>query len=211
MSNTTFNGIQYATGGDPAAIHTISQNLATTANARVIGSFADTNTRDAAYSADIAAGKVGMKCWIVNRSGHCTYTGVTLGWRWEPQRNVLFIGTRPSAANTSDPSQMIALILMGAVTLPPGNRWIEVTIRSDVMNLGQDAVPRLYDNNNPARSMYRGFCPAGQQVAIGTTFPLIVASGTFDFDLYAHDAKGVAILSFGGSVLQVMDLGPTDS
>jgi hypothetical protein len=209
MSGTTYNGIQYATGGDAATIHTISANLANTANPWVIGSAADTTTRDANYSADITAGKVGMKCWIVNRSGHCTYTGASFGWRWEPQRNVLINATRPSAANSAGNVGQ-SIMLMAPVTLPPNNRWIEVTIKSDVQNLTSvPGIARIYDgNSNTGISEY---CPGNAGVVLAHTFPLLVRTGTYSFNLFGHDPLNVTNLSFTNSYLQICDLGPTDS
>lgn len=75
MSATTSTGIQYATGGDPAEIHTVSANLASTVNPLVTGSAADETARNAMYAVAVSAGKTGMRCYVRNKLDWCGWNG----------------------------------------------------------------------------------------------------------------------------------------
>lgn len=214
MAQTTYNGIQYATASDPAAIHTITQNLATTANSRLIGSFPDTASRDTAYSADIAAGKVGMKCWIVNRCGHCTYTGSSFGWKWDAVNYKVSGGIRSSAADSNSTTGGV-VVAQPSVTLPPGNRLIQTTASGNVQNLtATAAVGRLYvipwvsDGENWMEAALGG----NQTATVSRTW-FNVKSGTIQQQLYglqSQPASGTGGVRFTNCWIQTMDLGPSD-
>lgn len=178
--------------------------------------FASTGARDTAYAAAIAAGKVGMSCYITNRAGVCRYmhgNNSTKGWRWEPQRNTLIDAHRSAAADAAGTS-IVSINLMPAVTLPPGNRRVLIRAHTvaEALTAG-GGTPRMYVTG-PGIATYEDMVQ-GSLPAIGVQCTLfrewdVVASGSVSWNQYGINAAPGANVRFLGSILQVIDCGPSD-
>jgi hypothetical protein len=207
--------LQYATGGDPAAIHTISQNLATTAAARVVAQFPNVAARNAGYAADIAAGKLGMMCYCASEDGHCVYRGPVVGWKWLPYDDMLvdvaWVG--PALVTGQWPTNPGLALLTSSVVLP-GNGLRKIHINASVS-------VQAY-NNAPIQPAMQVF---GSGVLYGTVPRSIGAvgdfskekiTGTWDFTAQGSQAWAVWGVVFGNAYvaqfsemhLQVFDRGP---
>lgn len=208
MSATTASGYQYAVTGDPAEIHTVSQNLAESIEGRGVPAFASKTAALAAFGTT-PAGSARPYVWIEDRQGHLYWTGTA--WQWVPQRNQLVNMFRAGGDAVSTAGGSVGLHDPAPVTLPPGNRLIHVYMRADVINGSSAAgIPRLYDNGFGFLNV-RGLVLGGSyQVTVGGWMPPFVYSGTLNLFLSGHDAQGATPLSWLSIYLKAYDLGPTD-
>ncbi len=179
----------------------------------VAPTFASTSARDSAYSSVIAAGKVGMRCYISNRAGYCSYIHTNSSgkaWVWEPQHNVLLDGHRPSPADAAGTAP-VDILLMPAVALPPGNRKVSVRASSVVEALTGACTPRAYVDG-PGIASYETYMqtslPALSVQGTVSREWTVVTSGTVAWNLRGINAGAGANVRFVGSILQVVDLGP---
>lgn len=149
MSATTTTGIQYATGGDPAAIHTVSQNLALSLNPMICPSVADETARNSVFNTDIAAGRTGMTCYVRSRLGICTYIGVrsgiepTNGWMWHAQNRVVLDYFQVGFVQGST-GPYATVYTSNSLPLDGGQRLVEITWGLDIM------VAASFPLNGPA-------------------------------------------------------------
>lgn len=179
----------------------------------VTPTFASTSARDSAYSSAIAAGKVGMRCYISNRAGYCSYIHTNSSgkaWVWEPQHNVLMDGHRPSAADATGTTPC-DIILMPAVTLPAGNRRVLVRASAVVEALTGACTPRAYVEGPGIASTEAYLQAPLPAVSVQATVSReweVVTSGTVAWNMRGINAGAGASVRFVGSILQVVDLGP---
>jgi hypothetical protein len=137
VSATTTTGIQYATGGDPAQIHTVSANMAASLNSMVTSSVADETARNAAYAADIAAGKTGMTCFVRNKVDWCGWTGTE--WLYNKPAPILYsmgVGQSPSFVGTTQ-TQWVS----SQFTFQPSRTgWATAGFDCDVLGVGSNWI-----------------------------------------------------------------------
>lgn len=182
--------------------------------------FASTGARDTAYAAVIAAGKVGMSCYITNRAGVCRYVhgnNSTKGWKWEPQRNTLMDSRRSAAADSSG-AAMVDILLMPAVTLPPGNRRLLIYASANAVCLTSNSGIPQGVLTGPGISAGEGLLMGGPSQLAGYPTKVtggpwsVVASGSVSYNLRGKDGHPTApaAVRFTDSILQVFDCGPAD-
>jgi hypothetical protein len=181
--------------------------------------FASTGARDTAYAAAIAAGKVGMTCYITNRAGFSEYVHTDnsggKGWRWRPQANDILTQTRPSAADSAG-GNLIDIILLGPYVLPPGNRRVQVKTRSVVVQLtgGSAAARPQGQTTGNGFGTNQGISQAATNFAGDTGLiqcdEIVVTSGTVSYSYRGRDGHATTPQSvrFTDSYMVVTDLGP---
>ena len=232
MPAFTYAGGQYPVAGDSlTGLQADLQALAQSVAPRSVPSFATTTARNSAYAADIAAGRSGMRCWVVNRAGFSFYDGTQ--WVWEPQQNLIFKGYQPAtvASNTITPGSL-AVDMLSGYTLPPGNRQLYVEWGTVVKNtsspankVGGRVTPLGAGGTNigipDGRNYAEAFLPvetAGtgfQQQVSSHASPVL--SGVVQIKLFGLSVGGspggnqTNSVSFSHSWMEVWDLGPTDN
>ena len=171
--------------------------------------------RDTAYSAKTSAQKVGAVCYIRDREGHCYWYARDNKWMWIGQNRVIFIGAFAGRIDLigSGTNTTTSLVAMPTITLPQGNRLIEINASSAPQNNSTNqAFPNIYINNTisgGASSKAQGYIPAGTfGITLQRTW-LQVLSGTINADLRGGNDTGAMI--FRESTLTIIDRGPTDA
>ncbi len=200
------------------------ENLAADVELTAVPTVASVGVRDGLYATAIAAGKVGMRCYVTNRAGFSVYQHISTStkvWVWEPQRRPLAMETRTSDADSSG-GNLIDIILTGPFVLPAGNRLIQVLVRSKGVQLTGSGAPSPSEAKPQLQVIGSGFSPGYNDVTRLTTFPgaqttlenewYITASGTCSWALRGRDGHETVAQSvrFSNSILQIFDLGPTD-
>lgn len=204
-------GIYTHDGTSAASIRIATASMESSLRNRIIGTFANTTARDAAYSGLSSAQKQGIHAWIVNREGLSFWDATSNKWSWVSVNRTLIDQTRPSAADTSGGGLGIQIILSPVVTLPPGNRLIQVYANASVTNIGTTnaKLARIYVNSGTIRSQV--YLPAGTtDVTLRIDGATFVANGTVDVDLWGLTTSAGDAARFTGSSLRVIDCGPTD-
>lgn len=214
-------GLRTPNGAVAPRIRADIEDLA--ADVELIGTptVASTSVRDGLYASAIAAGKVGMRCYVTNRGGFSVYQHVstsTKAWVWEGQQRPLAMETRTSDADSTAGS-LVDIISVGPFTLPSGNRLVEVRIRSQATQLSgastTEAKPQLQVIGSGFAAGYNSVTRLttfpGAQTSVEATF-LVVTSGAVSFGLKGRDGHETVAqnIRFAYSVLQVIDRGPTD-
>lgn len=227
MPAFTYAGGQYPVAGDSLTnLRADMQALVQSVAPRSVPSFADVAARNSAYSADIAAGRAGMRCWIVNRAGYSFYNGVT--WKWEPQRNLIYDGYRASAVETSiiTPGSM-GVEMTSVYDLPPGNRQLHVSWGSMGLNISSPLTPVAPRVQPLGAGGSNIGIPEGRNwaqtcITVANTYVTFenqafpVLSGSIQIKLFGASGNGSAsgntanLVRFGHTWMTIYDLGPTD-
>ncbi len=198
------------------------ENLAADVELTATPTVASTATRDGLYAAAIAAGKVGMRCYVTNRAGFSVYQHVTTStkaWVWEAIRRPLAVESRTSDADSAGGS-LVDIISTGPFVLPAGNRLIQVYVRSQATQLTgastTQAKPQLQVIGSGFAAGYNSVTRLttypGGQTSVEHTFPPVTTSGTVSFALKGRDGHETVgqNIRFAYSQLHVYDLGPSD-
>lgn len=219
---TTSAGIVYHDPTMKASVAIGTANLANSINTKIVGDFANTTERDAAYAGLSGAQKDGIICYRADRQGHQRFSLTYNKWLWLREENVLFDGTYSPGAdvNTSNGTGGITLLGIGTpVTLPPGNRRIMVHASMLVTNLdaptNTSSSPRaiLYGTGVGvgAQSFMQTWLPPGAQnfqAILSRTFVLTL-NGTCDIAIRGTVVNG-GFCRFSDTKLTIIDTGPTD-
>lgn len=212
--------VYYAAGTDAANVPAVSAALELSIRDRIVQQFASVSARDAAFATDITNGAVGMKCYIVDRAGHCSYvkkSGGAYGWVWDPQQNLLVNATRALPAAVTGAASPVVVIAAAPISLPPGNRLIRVeaaTVAGNANTFGGAIVqPRAYVDGTNIPDGERWL----QGAPVGGAYEFTVSrgwwklcSGTVQFQLYGLGVNDADNVRFSSSSLVVIDCGPSD-
>lgn len=219
MSATTPEGYQYAVTGDPAEIHTVSQNLAQSISGRGVPAFATKAAALAAYGTT-PSGSARPVCWVEDRQGQLQWTGTK--WIWLPQRNIVCDIYLSSPVNVPNGDPLTIMTMSTPYVLPPGNRRLYVTSSVLVKNSsppssGYNVLAHAYLNGTNMGIgdvdswMIQGL-PPGSDIGYGRLQAVWnpIVAGTTSFRVDIKSVTGVPFLDVLHRRLCVIDTGPCD-
>jgi hypothetical protein len=217
MGTSAIAGYPTPTGGSAPRIRLDMEDLAAAVEVTACPTFASTGARDSAYATAIAAGKVGMTCYITDRAGFSEYVHIssagTKAWRWKPQLVALAEPTAAAAAESTG-GALIPIILTGPFVLPAGNRRIKVKTRSICTQLtsGEARPQGVLTGNGLGTNQGVSQCTT---TFLGDTGVVecevtVTTSGTVSYSYQGRDGHATIAhtIRFTDSFMQVFDLGP---
>lgn len=221
MPNTTA-GVYYPGGSQSPNVPADMAAMAASINTKVIGVYADTAARDAAYSGLTSAQKLGIQAWVTNRQGYSYWDPTSNNWKWMGQNRIIANIDQVANVATSTVAYRSLMSMPSAVTLPPGNRLIQVAFSGFVTQTATGAgngecTPRISVSGSgmgavgASNTVIQGYLPGavGWQISLSRTWQYIL-SGTVNIDVQCAIAPANGILTFSGGRLDVTDCGPSD-
>ena len=213
----TSTGIQYWDDTDGPYVNQASQEISASLDPMVNGSFASKMLRDAAYSGMIAAGKLGMTCYVAGY-GKCFYDGNTVtgsgGWTWEGAPRILYNAPYGIGAGSDTTPDLLVTSGTLALTSP---RILHVTTDASFTVDSGSALGRAFLQASGVTIV-----ADGQEVYM--TIPGDAGRGHVSYSTHIKAGPGNVIFNYymlrvQGSVtslvtargwMKVVDLGPTD-
>jgi hypothetical protein len=215
MSYTAYSGVRTWDGSEAVSIHGAAAALGASIDGSLCPSFANVAARNAAATALIAAGRVGMMCYCIAEDGHCVYRGLR-GWQWLPYNEIVSNPSWGGPALTDGPWPShpgLALLSTGAVVLPGnGLRRLHINMKASVqassgapMNpgvqiIGSGVTPDALMAYVPINGDF------GRQTFTATYD--FTASGTQTWTLWGYVFGSSAVAQFINMYMKVIDQGP---